>query len=297
MLTASKICSITFRVLPYLGVALSTANVVCAQDKVQAATHEIAGTVGAIAGGAAATAIAGASLTPWGLLFIACGSMIGCIAVENVVQQLAEHNAEKQRVSSAHKTSRELAPHFFFNLQMQPGLVSDTTTADIFRPEAVIRKYNTNPFKNVYIPLPKKKVSITKQDTEETISQKLYDYFEDIINGYPASTKTLLKKIYYENQNVVLVDTFLKPGSEGLSAICYLSHNNTTYTHSFEIHIDINIFAAPLHAKLLKIHEIAIHVGQHHQRILEVGMEEHSKESKLFQKFTELSVAPAEKYI
>jgi len=140
------------------------------------------------------------------------------------------------------------------------------------------------------VPVPSKKLIIHPSDTTAVACVKLDAYFDDVIRNYPESTKRLLRDMYYRDKNVSLVEQLVETGCRA-RAIC---KGNKFGVH-FSVEIDKGMAISPIDVRMLKMHEIAVHVGQQHQRIEQVGMAKFFQAKDQFSKFTEQSVAIMEK--
>lgn len=171
-------------------------------------------------------------------------------------------------------------------VSLMPAVLSGQVHGDI-------SKQKQNPaVRKINVPLPSKKLSIDPADTTENACAKIDAYFDDIIRDYPKSTQKLLCEMYYENKNVDASQTSIEQNTQA----------NWTLNHSqdgnvFKMVIDSRLFNCPLNLRLNKIHEIAIHIGQAHQKIEQVGWDAFFRELSAFQKFTEHSAALAEKIL
>lgn len=151
-----------------------------------------------------------------------------------------------------------------------------------------------NLYKTINIPLPSQPLMLCPKDCYQTICDKLDDFFDDIISGYPDETQNLLRDMYYNNTNVVFDGHTIEGGS---FANWHLTGSCDDLVYSMTV--DSRCYDADIFFKWNKIHEIAVHIGQAHQRIQQVGVEDFLKEveNQDFNRFTELSVAPVEKIL
>lgn len=163
-------------------------------------------------------------------------------------------------------------------------------TAGLFSGIAHITGYERD-FSSVNIPLPSKQLVINASDSEAVICSKIDHYFEDIIRDYPDSTKSFIREMYYNDKNIVEEDLISKGGQANWHLNHYETHDD------FRMTIDPNISHAPILFRLDKLHEIGVHIGQAHQRMEQQGFDQLKKEDKAFNRFTEQSVAIAEKFV
>ncbi len=151
-------------------------------------------------------------------------------------------------------------------------------------------------YSSVYIPVPTRPLDISATDTTETVCAKIDAYFDDIISGYPNDTQKLLRNMYYKNKDVVPVDGLM----EGERAMAVFSCGPLLSIFGvrtgYKVEVDSRLISLPITSRWLKVHEIAGHVGQDHQRINQVGYDAWLEEweSGAFKKFTEQSVGLSE---
>lgn len=151
-----------------------------------------------------------------------------------------------------------------------------------------------NLYQSVYIPLPSRPLELHATDSYQTICDKLDDFFDDIISGYPEETQELLNDMYYNNTQVSFNGNTLETGAFANW------HINGDYDNlNYSMSVDSRCYDAEVFFRWNKIHEIAVHIGQAHQRIQQIGIEDFLKEieNRDFNRFTELSVAPVEKLL
>jgi hypothetical protein len=142
---------------------------------------------------------------------------------------------------------------------------------------------------NIPLPSPDRIPVFCDSDTEDEVCRKIDAYFDDTIRNYSAQTKQLLRDMYYRNTNVIW-DLRLQDGSQ---ANWSLEPNGLI----FKMFIDSRLRECPIQVRLNKIHEIAVHIGQAHQRIEQIGYDAFMDELPTFRKFTEQSAAPVEKIL
>lgn len=137
---------------------------------------------------------------------------------------------------------------------------------------------------------PKQASPQARQKAIETVDR----FFDEVIKGYPEPTQALLKKFYYENSAEVYTKELYLNSSQ--LANWHLNKNNI---QGFSVEFDEGLRDAELIRKLFLIHEAAVHIGQFHQRVLQVGgkqtAEEHGTQDGYM--FTEMSAALAEKTV
>ncbi|MDP1574637.1 MAG: hypothetical protein Q8L78_06880 [Coxiellaceae bacterium] len=171
---------------------------------------------------------------------------------------------------------------FYENLQ-QRNLMTALKQAD----------YATHLYTKMTVPLPSIVPTIYSYEAEETVCVKIDAYFDDIIRNYSDSTKQLLCDMYYNNKNVKSLVNTIENGSAANWRIRYKNKNRLV----FEMTIDQKLRLCPIQFRLRKIHEIAVHIGQAHQIIEQVGLDTFISGLSTFQKFTERSVAFPEKIL
>lgn len=148
----------------------------------------------------------------------------------------------------------------------------------------------------VNVPLPSKLLSIHFTDSSKEVCEKIDAYFEDIIRDYPVETQQFLREMYVDKENKYIYSS-KKSIEKGDFARFNLTKNERTGSLSYQMEIDPRLRACPITFRLNKIHEIAIHAGQHHQRIGQVGLDTFVRELEAFNKFTEQSVLLSEKIL
>jgi hypothetical protein len=151
----------------------------------------------------------------------------------------------------------------------------------------------TDPYRTATIPLPSAPLRITETDTRDEVCEKLDRFFDDLIRNYPPKAQSLLKGMYYEDENIFSVPDAIENRWE---ANWVVSRENGMI--SYEMRVDVNLVDCPVLLRCNKIHEIACHLGQVHERISEVGFDGLMKDLQgetPFRRLLEQSVAPAEK--
>ncbi len=150
---------------------------------------------------------------------------------------------------------------------------------------------NEDLYHRTNVPLPSTPLLISDSDSLETVCRKIDNFFEDLIREYPDETQSLLRSMYYDDCNVVPVRSI----EQGSQASWNLSAGEDGI--EYKMVLDERLFDTPILAKWNKIHEIAGHIGQVSHRIDMVGLDQWLEEvnNNSFRKFTELSIAPAEK--
>lgn len=144
----------------------------------------------------------------------------------------------------------------------------------------------------VNVPLPSKPLVISEEDSHYAVCQKIDRFFDDLIRNYPESTQDLLRAMYYDEANVLDVEKAIEQSYQAN----WFQYADETGIH-YEMEIDCRLHASPIMCRWNKIHEVACHIGQTDQRIAQVGLDRWQKEFNSFQRFTELSIAPAEKML
>ncbi|MEI7668812.1 MAG: hypothetical protein WCJ33_01870, partial [Pseudomonadota bacterium] len=114
-------------------------------------------------------------------------------------------------------------------------------------------------FKNIFIPKPNERMSVSEEDNSETACNKIDAFFENLIEGYDNDIKQLAQEMYYKNKNVNVIEGLYKKEFRGRTSI---STNNNKI--ELLIQIDSEINRCPISSRLIKIHEI-IHVIQSHE--------------------------------
>ena len=127
-------------------------------------------------------------------------------------------------------------------------------------------------YEELNVPIPSRLPVFSRSESLKSVSNKLDIYFDDIIRNYPIKTQEILKRMYYDNENVRVLGRFLYwQGIGGLAEV------KDAGKHYFA-HISHKDMQCPVFLRLTKIHEIAVHIGQFHQRISQVGYELFSRE-------------------
>jgi len=183
----------------------------------------------------------------------------------------------KTRSQSAHESRRQYAG---FSAQMDAADRNAQAQRSMLDQTQLHLRLN--------VPLPSKPLSISSSDTTKMVCDKIDGYFEDIIRNYLPPTQTLLRKMYYEDKNVTYG---FHPGSAGTCSIKESKNDDIFVT------INSQVENRPIAVRMIKIHEIAVHAGQLHQRIAQVGFDTYSRERNQFYKFTEQSVSLSEKIL
>lgn len=149
-------------------------------------------------------------------------------------------------------------------------------------------------YRDIYVPLPSKPLYLSEQDSYTNVCDKLDDFFDDIVRGYPDDTRELLTDMYYNNTNIDFNGHTLEGGSFANWHIGG-TYNDLRYSMS----VDSRCYNSGVFFRWNKIHEIAVHIGQAHQRVQQVGVDAFLEEvdSGDFNRLTELSVAPTEKML
>jgi len=150
-----------------------------------------------------------------------------------------------------------------------------------------------NLYQQTYVPLPSQPLIILESDTAEKAYKKIDLYFNDLIQGYPHETQEILRSIYNNDQDIILIDGIMN----NLQANWNLSANDKGIKYTMLL--DKQLYKSPLLTRWNKIHEIAGHIGQVSHRISVARLDQWLDEvnSNAFAKFTEMSIAPAEKML
>lgn len=173
-------------------------------------------------------------------------------------------------------------------------LQSQTTAADSVSEMRSSAGQSAQLHMQINVPLPSVAPKINASDTTEIVCTKIDRYFDDIIRGYPESTRQLLHDMYEDKENKY-IDSSKTSIEEGQQANWQLDHSENG--NHFQMVIDTRLRNCPVTFRLNKIHEIAIHIGQAHQRLEQVGADTFFRELGTFRKFTEQSVVLAEKIL
>lgn len=190
------------------------------------------------------------------------------------------NGAEHQSLSSARSKNTASAAHF------QRALDDSDRIAEMQSSMLHLTQMHLQ----LNVPVPSKKLIIHPSDTTTVVCAKLDAYFDDIIRNYPESTKRLLRDMYYRDKNVLIGRVYETPYGAALAMV----KSNRFGVH-FSVKLDKRVATSPIAVRMLKMHEIAVHVGQYHQRIEQVGIEKFFQECDQFGNFTEQSVAIIEK--
>jgi len=142
---------------------------------------------------------------------------------------------------------------------------------------------------NIYIPLPLSNPLINDTDNSKTICDKIDLYFDEIIQPYPEEIKKVLQGMYYKNSNVMEVRSAESGILANWNAGVSLGTKTKTNTITFTMVIDFRLVNCPIFYRLLKIHEIAVHIGQFYQLFLQTA--DLKEDMPIFRKFTEQSAA------
>lgn len=128
-----------------------------------------------------------------------------------------------------------------------------------------------------------------------SLTRQIDSYFDALVATYPASTTRLLRQMYYENKNISEQSGLLAQQAVFAHTVITLKEDET----NFAVVIDPLLRRSPSLLRLKLIHEIAVHIGQTHQRIHQVGSAGYAKERRTgeFVKFTELTAALVEKRV
>ena len=150
-------------------------------------------------------------------------------------------------------------------------------------------------YKSVHVPVPKKPFQISEADTTDDICAKLDGLFDDITEGYPKDTRELVSAMYYEDMGVFPVVDLIREQAAFATWQLFQDEEEPQGVHV--ILLDVGISDCRIVEKFCKMHEIAGHAGQAHQRISQIGVEGFLKECDkgIFNTFTDQSVSLAEK--
>lgn len=69
-------------------------------------------------------------------------------------------------------------------------------------------------YRNINIPLPSRPFQVEVTDTYSKVVDKLDLFFDDVIRNYPAATQDLLRRMYYEDNGIVIQEDLLKEGTQ-----------------------------------------------------------------------------------
>jgi hypothetical protein len=145
------------------------------------------------------------------------------------------------------------------------------------------------------VPLPSLALRIVDADSAETACKKIDRFFDDLIRNYPPDTREVLRNMYYENANIYSVEN--APGNR-MEANWRLHHEGAGIA-VFEMLVDVRLCESEIFLRCTKIHEIAGHIGQAHERLQAIGFDEfmHEVREGTLGLFLEQSIAPAEKML
>jgi hypothetical protein len=148
---------------------------------------------------------------------------------------------------------------------------------------------------NTTVPLPSAPLKITAEDTHGDACGKLDDYFDDLVRKYPRDIRIMLGDMYYNSAGLIIEEGMLEKTRR--RGHCELARKEGDEDGYCAIRIDAHIYECPLLLRCTKIHEIAGHAGQMAERVEKIGYDAWKKEadSGAFTRFTEQSIAPAEK--
>lgn len=154
-----------------------------------------------------------------------------------------------------------------------------------------------NLYKSIHIPIPRKPFEVSDSDTADQICTKLDGLFNDITEGYPSETRSLVRAMYYENEGVFPITDLINEQAAFATWQVFQDEEEPQGVHV--VFIDQAIAPCKIVEKFCKMHEVAGHAGQAHQRISQIGINDFLKEcaSGVFNKFTDQSVSLAEKVI
>lgn len=125
----------------------------------------------------------------------------------------------------------------------------------------------------------------------ESICDLIDMFFNDLIRNYPESTRFVLYRMYYAGENIFPKENLIEEGAFASWSLSLLSDGSIRYN----MNVDSKLTDCPVVLRWQKIHEIAGHLGQVHQRIEQVGLTTWLGEKEEFFVFSEHSVAFAEK--
>lgn len=152
-------------------------------------------------------------------------------------------------------------------------------------------------YRSIHVPVPTKAFAINPKDKSEEVCAKLDALFDDITQGYPADTRNLVRAMYYEDTGVFPLHGLVV--EQSAFAMWQIFQDEETVDGVHVTFIDQALIGCPITAKFCKMHEIAGHAGQAHQRISQIGLDGFLVEcsSGVFNSFTDQSVSLAEKVI
>ncbi len=165
--------------------------------------------------------------------------------------------------------------------QWLPGATLNTETGEVTHPTDNMPAL----YQELYLPLPSKRISFAKTDKTGDVLDKIDGYFEDLIRGYPEPIQNTLEEMYYNDLNVTYSGFLSLLGAAGMAFSDGKVAIDSMYKH------------CPIMTKLVKIHEIAVHIGHYLQREDQIGADVALHEGSDFSKFTEQAAALAEKHL
>ncbi|HYO22730.1 MAG TPA: hypothetical protein VER36_10015 [Flavisolibacter sp.] len=123
---------------------------------------------------------------------------------------------------------------------------------------------------------------------------KLDLFFDDVIRNYPAATQDLLRRMYYEDNGIVIQEDLLKEGTQA-----YWEGDREGEEITYRMVVDERIAKCPILLRMNKLHEIAGHIGQFHQAVSQAGVDDVLQEhgNGQFRVFMEQSVTLNEKML
>lgn len=152
-------------------------------------------------------------------------------------------------------------------------------------------------YADIHVPVPATPFKMEKEDTSESICKKIDKLFDDITNGYPDKTRQLVREMYYNNEGVFPLHRQAEEENAFATWQLFRDQYDPEGTHC--VFIDQDLYPCQIVNRFCKIHEIAGHAGQAHQRISKAGFDTFIQEyqSGIFSAFTDQSVCLSEKML
>lgn len=149
------------------------------------------------------------------------------------------------------------------------------------------------------VPLPSRSLQIPDGATTAEAGAQLDAFFDDLIRAYPPETQGVLRMMYHDNENIWSVDTSRDQTlQQGFEANWQLRGDGAGCV-VFDMLVDARLCETDILLRCAKIHEIAGHIGQAHERLLNAGYDQFMDDLRRgpLQLFLEQSIAPAEKML
>jgi hypothetical protein len=144
-------------------------------------------------------------------------------------------------------------------------------------------------YPSLHVPIPFQPPDIAPDDQIGDACRKLDRFFDSISRGYPKGTRNFINTMYHENHGIFP----LRLESQGAYGAWNLYEDKSAPSGVHVVFIEQGLYDLPLVSRFIKMHEVAVHAGQAHQRISEVGIRRFLRENKDgdFYTFTEQSAA------